>query len=502
MPIDDFEGNLIQPHDGITHYVKELSLETAFHTDLPENIQYLQEEFIQSADLHFDENRLDIHYKPGVQPLNLERLRSLLAANTPFYHWRFIKLAIDLCEHLKELHSADLPQQVIHPGRVAAMDKRFILLPTLARVMPPFDRLNNQDDVAWLHFIAPEILRTRGNDPGLFTSGDIYSLGRTLQALIMFDWQPPRLQDPFSFIKAVIETYNHEFPVEWSPDFLSFKPIIEKICAFFPEDRPTLDEVLEMFNEVLKEYNPGCIIHRLLTEKQLDQASSNLGILRESQSSPLFAIPPQSLYKLEAQFLLAQSPPDYGQAIGFYQKVLHHEPNNIGIHLEIAQTYFNYRLHPQHLFLCTEAYEKAGELAEWREDIVNRLMEVLSMLGNPAKTIQVTNRIPPHKRPGPVYLLRAQSFMAIGYHMSCWRETFGFFKIYGFDETMYNLAQKTASFIAPLDLLRWYYQVKNEENIPAGANISFSIVWQRNQNIEKAQQYLEKGSGKKINQGG
>ena len=498
---DDVDGNLIQIYDQPPHYAKELSLETAWHIDQPENIHYLQEEFIQSTSLHFHEKRLEIHYNPEANPLNLEQLRSLLAPNTQFYHWRFIRLAIDLCEHLKELHTAELPQPVIHPGRIAAINNRFILLPTLAGVMPPFDQLKSREDSCWLHFIAPEALRTRGNIVDMLFTADIYALGWTLYALALCDWQPHKIDNPLSFINTKVETSYRELPMEWPQDFPPLKPIINKMCAFFPEDRPTLEELSVIFKETLKQYMPDSIIQGLINEKQLDKASSCLQVLRDGQSSPLFAIPPQRLYKLEAQFHLAQSPPDYGQAIGCFQKVLTYEPNSIDIHIEIGQTYWNYHSHSQHLLLCAEAYETVGELTEWREDIVLRIMEVLSKLNNPSALVKITNRIPAHKRPKKVYSMRAESFMAIGHYMSCWLETFEFFKIYGSEDKMNNLAQKAASFIEPLDLLRWYYQVENKENI-SNAKISFSIVWQRNQNIEKAQQCLEEVLGKKFNQGG
>jgi hypothetical protein len=486
----DLEGNLLQINEHPPQYGKELSLETAWHIDRPDDIQYLQEEFIQSTDLHFKEKRVVIYYKPSIAPLDLKQLRSLLLPDTPFYNWRLIKLAIDLCNSLKDLHNAGLPQLVVHPGRIGKQDDRFIILPTLAGVMPPFEELKNRGDTGWLHFIAPEVLRTRGNDVSWLPKGDIYSLGRTFQALVSSDWDPPVIDDPLFFIEGVVEAFTFDFPDEWPSGFLPLRSVVNEMCAFFPDDRPTLDEVSSRFKETLKQYDPGSLILQLINEKQLSRASSYLKALRKGGSSGLFAFPRQKIYELNAKFHLAQSPPDYGKAIGQFQNVLSLEPENVNIHLQIAETYFKFQSHPQHLPLCADAYERAGKLTDWQEDILNRLLEVLVQLNDPGTVLRITARIPWDKRPPAVFFLRAQSCIALEQYMGCWHEVSRFFETYGFDTRMYDLAQKAASFIEPLELLRWKYQVEHKENTP-GIKISLSIVWARNGNITMAKQCLD-----------
>jgi hypothetical protein len=494
----DFEGNLIQFNVQPPQYGKELSLETAWHIDRPEDMAYSVEESIQSVKLYFKEKRLLIYYKPSVEPLNLKQLHSLLLPGTSFSDWRFAKLAIDLCESLKDLHTAEMPQLVIHPGRIGKQDNRFIILPTLACIMPPFEELKNREDTGWLHYIAPEVLRTRGNEVNRLPKSDIYSLGRTLQAFVSANWEPPVIDDPLAFIESVVESFKCEFPPEWLPDFLPFKPVISEMCALFPEDRPSLDQLSVKFKEILNQYEPESSILRLINEKQLEPASSYLKVLREGGSSGLFACPRQKFYELSAKFHLAQSPPDYAKAIGQFQNVLTLEPDNVGIHLQIAQTYLNFRSHPQHLLLSAASYEKAAILTDWQEDIMTHLLEVLSRLNHPEMILRVTARIPWDRRPPASFFLRAESCIALEEYFASWNETANYFKKYGFDIKIYGLAQKAASFIEPLELLRWKHQVKHTEDIP-GVKISFSIVWERNGNMEMAKQCMEEGIGKKSN---
>jgi hypothetical protein len=494
----DLEGNLIQFNVQPPQYGKELSLETAWHIDRPEEMEYSAEESIQSVKLYFKEKRLLIHYKPSVEPLNLKQLHSLLLPGTSFSDWRFAKLAIDLCESLKDLHTAGLPQPVIHPGRIGRQNNRFIILPTLAGIMPSFEELKNREDTGWLHYIAPEVLRTRGNEVNRLPESDIYSLGRTLQALVSADWEPPVIDDPLAFIESVVESFKCEFPHEWLPDFLPFKPVISEMCAFFPEDRPSLDELSVKFKEIPIQYEPESSILQLINEKQLDQASSYLKALRENDSSCLFGFPRKKLYELNAKFHLAQSPPDYAKAIGQFQNVLTLEPDNVSIHLQIAQTYSNFQSHSQHLILSAASYERAAILTDWQEYIMNRLLEVLSRLNHPETILRVSAGIPWDRRPPASFFLRAESCIALEEYFACWNETAHYFEKYGFDVKMYGLAQKAAPFIEPLELLRWKHQVEHKENIP-GVKISFSIVWERNGNMKMAKQCLEEGIGKKSN---
>lgn len=494
----DLEGNLIQYNVQPPQYGKELSLETAWHIDRPEDIEHLLEESIQSVKLYFKEKRLLIYYKPSVEPLNLKQLHSLLLLGTSFSNWRFAKLANDLCENLKDLHTAELPQLVIHPGRIGKQNNRFIILPTLAGIMPPFEELKNLENTGWLHYIAPEVLRTRGNEVSRLHKGDIYSLGRTLQALVSVGWEPPDIDDPLAFIESVVESFKCEFPHEWLPDFLPFKPVINEMCSFYPEDRPYLDQLSVKFKEILNQYKPESSILQLINEKQLEPASLYLKALREGGSSGLFSSPRQKFYELSAKFHLAQSPPDYAKAIGQFQNVLTLEPNNVSIHLQIAQTYLNFRSHPQHLLLSAASYEKAAILTDWQEDVMTHLLEVLSRLNQPEIILRVTARIPWDRRPPASFFLRAESCIALEKYFACWNETAHYFEKYGFDVNMYGLAQKAASFIEPLELLRWKHQVKHKEDIP-GVKISFSIVWERNGNMGMAKQCLEEGIGNKSN---
>ncbi|MGC9356353.1 MAG: hypothetical protein ACP5GX_00715 [Anaerolineae bacterium] len=481
----DLDGELIEVSDGEgVHYVKRLSLEVAWHTNAPEDLAYWLEPLVTEVDEAWSQRKLLIHYNPFLKPLSRSQLQTILRPESPLAGWRLAHLAADLCRWLERFHTADYPQAVIHPRRVGLLDGRFVLLPTLAGIMSPLSKSLSGSIRSWLPFIAPEILRTRAKSPALLPAGDVYALGRMLQALAAPERTEVLPDDPYEAAEQIVETSAASIPFEWPEGFDEIAEVVETMVDLSPEARPTAAELATTFHALVGQLDPERVIQALIEERDLGEAQAHLEALNASQGEGAFAFPHSKLHLLQADVALAQSPPDFTRAIDELEKAKGFEPKNPAIHQRIGRTYRDYTEHSQHLLLADYAYQKAALLSGWRGDIVEEWVEILQQ-STSERLLERTRAIPWEKRPAVVFARRAAALLEKGNYHGSWHECVDYFSQFGFSQSVYGTARLAASHIPPVELLIWMRERQNIEKLPAVQ----AIVWERNGQPEKAALY-------------
>lgn len=482
----DIDGDLVFIEDsGSSQYGKRLSLDVAWHIDMFDDLENIPGGIIQRVDQDFTENQLLIHYNSAVIPLPLEQVRELLALHRSFGLFRLAKLAMDLCKSLMELHGVDIYQMVIHPLRLAQFEKQFVVLPTLAGVLPPLSSLADHENVTWLHYLAPEVMRTRGDDSSLLPAADVYSLGRTLQVLSSLDWEPEPIGDALSYLESSVEFSAVRQPENMISDNNSFSDLIREMCSFFPEDRPSLADVLDRLeNGIIDTVEPKKLIQDSILAGRLDQFKDSFTVLQEMQQSELFNFPAVDLYRISANYELGKSPPDYLKAIGQLIKIADVQPDNVDILLEIAGWYASISNQSQHLQLAVDYYESALLVSRWRQDILDAWLEILVQLNDPKLILQAIEDIPLEKQTSLAMKISAKCSIDQGEYLQAWHEAVRFFRTKGFDREVYDYARQAAYQIEPLLLML----LKKEYEGVEGLEPAVSIIWERNGNLSKARE--------------
>jgi tetratricopeptide (TPR) repeat protein len=264
---------------------------------------------------------------------------------------------------------------------------------------------------------------------------------------------------------------------------MPFQPLIEKMCEFFPEDRPTLSSISQEFHTLLRKYDYQKVIADAIAEKRLNDARTIIKDLQESQHNPVFFCPPSEIYRFSANVALSETNPDYQRAIDQLGKALSFEPHNLAIHLQLARAYKQFTSHPQYLLLSETSYSKAAALSSWQPELVLEWLSVLEQL--PAhKRIEQTVQIPWELRSPLVFTLRINGFLELQHYDKAWNECVAFFENFRFDQQIYDSAQKVAENIPPLELVKWKHQHQGAEKLFA----LLSIIWARNGNMELATQ--------------
>jgi hypothetical protein len=481
----DLHGELLQVSDesGV-HYAKRLSLEVAWHTNVPEDLAYWLDTLVTRVEEDWPKRLLHIHYNPFLKPLSAGQLQAMLRPEEPLAEWRLAQVAADLCHWLERCHAADLPQLVVHPGRIGLLDGQFVLLPTLSGILPPLSGLLSGTVPAWLPFVAPEVLRTRAADPALLLKGDVYALGRTLQVLVA----PQRLDSlpapAYEAAEHLVESMDWNRSFEWlaGPEMAE---VVDTMCMALPSERPAASDLVSTFHALVRKLDPTRTVQSLIDERKLADAEAHLEALEASQDDGIFAFPRAKLHTLRAKAAMAHTPPQFARAIDQLKKAEGFEPKNPAIFQQSGRIYRYYTTHPQHLMLAGHAYERAAKLAGWRADLIEEWVEVLQQ-GTPERLLDRTREIPWDKRPAAVFALRASSLLETGNAHGAWHECVDYFSQFGFNQAVYETAQLAAAGIPASELLLWMRSRQKIDTMPAVQ----AIVYERNGEPEKAAIYL------------
>jgi tetratricopeptide (TPR) repeat protein len=483
--LQDLEGDLLKINSGNTvHYGKRLSLEVAWHSDNPKDLSHWFKDLVSKVEKDWSKKLLFIHYRPNLVPLSPSQLEEFLQPQKPLFNWRLARMATELCQALKRLHKEDFPQGVIHPYRVGVLEGRFLLFPTLTGIISPYSISLTAQAHSWLPFIAPEILRTRAKTPALLRAGDIYSLGKMLQTIMLPGETHPLPEDPLKAAEKIVEHQITSTSMEYPPNRKKIGEALDKMINPDPAARPSLHELLETFHRLKREFAPEVVIQNHIKEHDLKNAQEKLQTLDKTRKNYIFDIPPSTYHILQADLALAHTPPDYTQAIDHLKRAKNREPENPTIHHRIGITYQKYTNHTQHQLLADQAYQKAAVLSKWQEDIIKDWVSILEQT-TADRLLSRTSIIPWDKRPPIVFIQRAVSHMETSNYYGSWHECVDYFFQFGFNQDVYKIARQAAAHIPASELLLWMKERQNINNIPAIQ----AIVWEYNDQPEKAAFY-------------
>jgi len=479
----DVEGALLYYSDSPPpRLVKQLSTEVAWQVFDPRDLERAAGSVVESVQIDVDQRVHNIHYRPDLEPLELSLLREMLRLDGPLAPWRAARLAADLFAQLRALHEEEIPQLVIHPERVGLLQGRLVLMPTLAGVLPPFSSVKSCEVAGWLHYAAPDVLRTRGTDQQLLYAGDVYSLGRMLHLLCLPSWEPDGRDDPLTLAERRVEHPQAVRLPELPPGFEELAGLIGRACACVPEERPSLEEIVQELQGLLQRLAPEAHFARLLGARQLDRAEAVLGDLDRGGDVASFGLPEPTRRVMAADLAMSHAPPDCGRALVELQRLEARHLYDGEVQRRIGRAYALHLTYPQHWQHSAEAYHKAAVRLQWRPDVLAEWMDVLQQIRDPKFVVDRTRQIPSERRTRSVVRLRAFCLLQTQAALDAWYEIAAFFPRCPFDEELFQLATQVAERNSPLKLIEWMYRLKDTR----GYDAPLSIVWQRNGNAAKA----------------
>jgi serine/threonine protein kinase len=391
------------------------------------------------------------------------------------------------------LHETGFSQAILHPERVAVHNNQFVIMPCVAGVLEPFSKLFSSQKAGWLYYCAPELLRTRAANAELLPQADIFSLGKLFYVLSLPHRKHPYINDPYHFAECLVEqSTTGTLPVDEKIDAESLLTALAvSMCAEAPEERPTLSEIIDRLEIISESVSLESKISRYKNDGKHETALQFIKSLKDDPHTRFFSLPQTTLLLLKADCAVSKASPDFPLAIDQLDKAAAIDPQNFDIQIKIAEVYQKYTDHPQWKQLSAEAYGQAARLSNYRDDIVSSWLDALFLLDKPEKLLLDTASIPPEQRSPGVIARRAACFVKIEKYISAWNESIEYFKKFEPTSEMYELARKAAKNIDSLDLIRWKHQkydgVKGLEPIVA-------IVWERNDNLEKARTCFDKNS--------
>jgi hypothetical protein len=487
----DIDGDLFHCADEPPgHYAKALSTAVAWHVFEPRDLQEAAGTVVQSVVTDLNENRHWIHYRADVEPLELLQLRELVQSNGPLSLWRAAKLALELSKQLKLLHDADIYQLLIHPGRVARLKNQLVLMPTLAGVLAPLSQVLPYPHEGWLHYIAPEVLRTRGMQKNLLAAGDVYALGRVLEAMCVTAPADAGVNEPFELARRRVELSDRDAFGEWSASFAPLAGIIRTMCAPPPADRMSLDSVIRSLEELVEKQAPELVFAGFRPRQQLDAARDCYRDFSEAYDERLFGISARSLHLMAADLALLQSPPDCNAAVHELQQAESLNEYEVDTQYRLGRAYALWSALPQHLKHSSDAYRRAARLSGWKSAIIEEWIPVLRNDG-PSSALQYTDDIPFDLWPAALVELRARSLVALGDNEIAWDEMALSLRRLGFHQGLFELAQQVAKDLPPATLMRWMKASEERQ----GLELAQAIVWHFNGNPDMAQRLLDHAKG-------
>lgn len=483
----DIDGNLFhvvgeQPQ----HYAKALPVAIAWHTFDVRDLADAAGDTVQSVMTDVGEGVHWIHYRADVEPLNLLALRELSHLNGPLALWRVVTLTLDLAKQLQALHEAEVPQLLIHPSRVAQHRDHVVLLATLAGVLPPLPQALTTPAEGWLHYIAPEVLRTRGMQKALLVKGDTYSLGRTVEAMCVSSSREDGITEPFEVARRRVELLQPDSFGDLSVTFERLVPVIRAMCAPLPSDRSSLSDVLKMLEVLRRELAPEVIFGEC-RQQGLATARACHDDLKDAHAERVFGVTPRSLHLMAADVALMEMPPNCSSAILELEQAESAHEYEADVQYRMGRAYALWPTLPGHLELSAIAYKRAASRSGWKRDIVEEWTGVLRSSNNPVGALHDTEDVPLAAQPLSLVLLRGRCLFDSGEYEDAWREVAGAFPRLGFSQALFDLGTEIAQRLGPVPLAHWM-NLHNDEPGMAGP---LAIAWRLKGNQQLAERYLK-----------
>jgi hypothetical protein len=483
----DIDGKLYHcPSEPPGHYAKALSTDVAWHVYEPVDLQDAADGVVQSVATNLGEGLHWINYRPDVEPMQLLDLRELLHSDGPLALWRATRIALKLGKDLRALHEADIYQLLLHPGRVGRLKNQLVLMPTLAGALPPLSEIVPSPGEGWLHYIAPEVLRTRAMQRSLLAGGDVYSLGRLIEAMCVSASVDGATLSPFELARRRVELLDRDPFGQWSASFAPLGELIRAMCAPLPADRPSLDDAIGILEGLASEHAPENVFAGLQRQHAFEQARDCYRDLSEAYGDRVFDVTSRSLHLMAADVALMQSPPDCALAVEELQEAESLNVYEADVQYRLGRAYALWSALPQNLQLSSEAYRRAAGLSGWKPAILEEWTSVLRS-DSPTSALRQTDDVPPPARPRPLVELRARCLEVLGDHEAAWDEVAFAFPSLGFSQELFEFAQHVGKNVPPDALISWLY--RNEEQ--SGLEAPKAIVWHFNGNPELAEYCLE-----------
>lgn len=485
----DVEGTLVQfASVPPLHYGKQLPVATAWQVFEVRDLENVVGTPVQAVRTDAAESCHEIHYHPALTPLHLAAVRELLSLDGPLALWRVTKLALDLCDGLAALHDEGIPQFVMHPERIGQWGGKFALVPTLAGVLPALDDAPPNEVSGWLHFVAPEVLRTRGLNKDLLFAGDVYALGRTLEALCLPHWEAATNADWFVLAAQRVEANEPQPLGELATHLSELRPLLARMTALLPDARPSLAVAQAELAALNRQCAPVERFQTLLSAKRMDEIEACLRDLAAMDKLGVFGSWARTVRLLTADLALAQTPPDCQRAINeLYTTNNTRDFYELDVQQRLAKAYALHTDQSDHLLRSSEAYARAASLSHWAAHVLEEWVPVLWQLNQPDLALDVTQDIPVERRTRGIIALRSQCWEQKSAFLDAWYEvTTGFVRL-PFDAALYELARRIARRNEPLALIRWLTPHRNKPAFAAAE----SLVWEVNGNRELAEVKLQ-----------
>jgi hypothetical protein len=483
----DIEGELFVGNTDNLIYSKQLSLEKSWNTADYGDLALPSCSCVSGIREDFDNKVLVITYKEGIQPFNYESLKKAISPQLSHGVWRFLRFADQICDCLMQFHQYDLFQLVIHPERIAFFKEAFVILPTLSGVLPPLPELLYTDkNPRWLYYVSPEIIRTRGLNIDLLKAGDIYSLGRLFQLLLGKQGTSPEVTNPVELCQAIVENADYqqnEEMIDFPGEVLS---LVRSMCARDVAKRPDLEFVSHQLKELIAVNSP---FHKL--KIQIDREDFVNAELVYKQYTAMASLPPFSDFEvtlLYCDMLAMKDPPEYVKAINELETVIRNNPKCSAAYIKKGDIYSAYTDHSQHLLLGADAYKQGCILNEWDKNSQLKYIDTVRKLDSIEKIARYFSVIPYYLRSPYLNLIMSESYLQFGDFSSAWIEIVQYFRYAGFNERAYELGLQIAKNMDPLDLIRWKYDSKADDD--PNLKTALSIVFFVNNNPDVASKYL------------
>ena len=484
----DVEGELVRlPGSGPDQFGKRLPLDVAWQVFDPHDLENVPDSAVQAVVAETATRCYLVRYHQGVVPLDLDRLRELLGPAGPLAPWRLARLAHDLCGDLRALHAEGIPQLLVHPERIGCWAGRFVLLPTLAGVLPPLSRLPTNQLAGWLHYVAPEVLRTRGTAAEMLPAGDVFSLGYLLQALCVPDWGPLDHADTLALAEHRVEGMEPDCPGRAAKGFEALQALFGRLAAPLPEDRLGLDDALKALAGLLEERSAERLVAGHLAAGRPDLADACLRDLDRCLKAGVFGCSARAGHLLRADVALTRAPPDCRVAMTHLNAAESPEGYEADVRQRMARAYALWTDLPQHLEFASEAYRVASALSGYRADLVDEWVELLRRFSDTGAVLAATARVPENLRTPRLVMLRTACLLRRGFPWEAWNEIAPCFARTAFDPTLFELARTVALKNDPMELLLWMRPYRDD---PGGLAAALAIVWEVNGNAADAARWL------------
>lgn len=473
----DVEGKLVEvAKGGQSHLAKRLSTAMAWQVFDVQDLTNVADAVVTSVTTDLGAGYFDLHYRPGIEIFRGLRLRDDLRLESELGPWLAAGLAHDLARSLKSLHIEDVPQLVLHPERVGRIAGQFVLLPTVAGILPPLSQLRSNEVGGWLHYVAPETLRTRATDKSLLLSGDVYSWGRMLWLLCAPSWRPDLTANPQRLAEQRVEQADRESLPPLPAGFKSLADIWSRAMALGPSHRPSLDELLTQLAKVRDDLAPELRFAQLLREGKVAAAEQLAGELEQVHRAGIRAVPERVLHLMAADLHLARSPPDPGRAIMELDLAESPERYEADVQERLARAYRQFTANPQHLSQSSKAYERAANFGGWKPEVLDEWVGVLQQMGDFEHAQAMLSRIPNVFHTRKVSVLLIECLLRKQEYLEAWREVAALFPGQPFDEGLFELARTIAERNDPGELLVWSLVFRNEPGFDAPLSLVFEAI--------------------------